>query len=227
MSGAEKRYHFDEAYREVATLGDGTEVLLRTLRQSDRDGLLDGFDKLSPESRYFRFLTNKARLTEEDLDRLLSVDGVNHFALVALSTGRDRAVGGLGVARFVRLEDEPEVAEPAITVVDHAQKKGLGSLLLHRLGAAARERGIKRFLCQFLASNLPVRRLLEEYSSVAVLDCDESGLVRAEVPVPEVDPSAYPTPADRHNIAYRLLSDSARGRIRVRLGRLLLKHDDR
>ncbi len=227
MSGAAKRYHFDEAYREAATLGDGVGVLLRTLRPSDKEALLEGFDRLSPESRYFRFLTNKARLTEEDLERLMSVDGVNHFALVALSTGPGGDVEGLGVARFVRLEDEPEVAEPAITVVDHAQKRGLGSLLLHRLGAAARERGIKRFVCQFLASNLPVRRLLEEYSSVGVLECDESGLVRAEVPVPEVDPSANPTPVDRHNLAFRLLGDSARGKIRVRLGRLLLKHDDR
>ena len=227
MSGEAKRYHFDDAYREATTLGDGTEVLLRTLRPSDKDALLEGFDKLSPESRYFRFLTNKTRLTEEDLERLMSVDGLNHFALVALSTGPGPDVAGLGVARFVRLENEPEVAEPAVTVVDHAQGKGLGSLLLHRLGAAARERGITRFVCQFLASNLPVQRLLEEYSTVCVLEHDDSGLIRAEVPVPEVDPSAYPTPADRRNIVHRMLGDSARGTIRVRLGRLLLKYGDR
>jgi ribosomal protein S18 acetylase RimI-like enzyme len=67
----------------------------------------------------------------------------------------------VGVARFVRLVDRTDVAEAALVVVDSEQGKGLGRLLLHRLVAAADERGIERFECSVLASNEPMRNLLE------------------------------------------------------------------
>ena len=85
-------------------------------------------------------------------------------------TAEGSAAEGLGVARFARLADQPEVAEPAVTVVDHAQGKGLGSLLLTRLAAAARERGIERFACEFLAVNEPIRYLIEKLSRDACFE---------------------------------------------------------
>ena len=105
----------------------GTEVRLRLLSPADREKLLAAFDRLSPESRYRRFFTVTPRLPEKLLRRLLDTDGWNHFAIGAETATEDPtdAEGG-GVARFIRLNDAPDVAEAAVTVVDHMQRRRHG-----------------------------------------------------------------------------------------------------
>jgi GNAT superfamily N-acetyltransferase len=216
-------YHFDASYRERARLGDGSEVVLRVLRPSDRDELRRSFERLSARSRYLRFFSPKNTLTEAELDHLVDLDGIDNFALVALSVGAQPV--GLGVARFARLAGRAEVAEPAVTVVDHAQGHGLATLLLSRLAAAAKERGVERFVCEFLAVNEPIRRLLEKYARDAVFERHEE-VVRAEVPVPDLSASGEPSLGERKGVMFRLLGDSARGAIEIRLRHLLLKEQD-
>jgi nucleotide-binding universal stress UspA family protein len=63
------------------------------------------------------------------------------------------------VARYVRVG--PDVAEPAITVADDWQGRGLGGRLLGALASRAREEGIRRFEAPVLASNTEAIRLLE------------------------------------------------------------------
>jgi GNAT superfamily N-acetyltransferase len=157
-------YRYDDLYRETVTLRDGSEALLRLVRPEDKPLLLDGFERMSPESRYYRFFTSKERLSEADLHYLTEIDGENHFAVGAVRIQPDGTQLGLGVARFVRLKDEPKTAEPAITVADDAQGKGLGTLLLHRLVDAAAERGIRHFRSVLLADNASMKRLLEDLS---------------------------------------------------------------
>src|SRR5207245_4362935 len=99
------------------------------------------WDRLSPTSRYRRFLSAKDHLTDREWRYFTEVDGINHFALGAVRHA-DGQEEGLGVARFIRLIDRPTVAEPAVVVADPWQRKGLGRLLLARLVAAASERGI-------------------------------------------------------------------------------------
>jgi hypothetical protein len=220
-------YFFSDDYREKVTLGDGTQVLLRTLRPEDKELLLRGFETLSPQSRYLRFLTSKPTLTDEELEKLTRVDGVTHFALAAISLDPTRPTEGLGVARFVRLEEDPTTAEAAITVVDRAQCLGLGSLLMLRLSAAAKERGVLRFTCEFFSTNTRIRHMLESFAAGGVFEYDGGDLMRAELPVPDVSPTGGPSAVPRKDITYRILGDSARGAIRIRLRRLLLKlHDE-
>src|SRR5262249_26789271 len=112
LMGMEPR-RFDASYRETLELRDGSTVELRPIRPEDKPIFLDGFARLTPESRYLRFFTGKDHLTDAELAYLTEVDGERHFALGAIAPdGR-----GAGVARFVRLEDEPDVAELAVTVV--------------------------------------------------------------------------------------------------------------
>ena len=73
------------------------------------------------------------------------------------------------MARFIRSKEEHDVAEAAIAVVDDMQNRGVGHALLMALAEAARERGIKRFRADVLASNTPMRHLLEE-AGARVLD---------------------------------------------------------
>lgn len=158
--------HFTPAYRATHSLTDGTSVRLRLLRPHDRDGLLAGFARLSPESRYLRFFTAVPRLPEAILRRLLDVDDWNHLALVAEApcTTPDGAAEGYGIARFVRLADAPDTAEASIAVVDHMQGRGLGKLLLSVLAAAARERGIVRFRAEVLRANMAMSAVLRDFA---------------------------------------------------------------
>ena len=84
MGGNERRYRFDDSYDEAVTLSDGQRVHLRLMQPSDKELLLAGFERLSPDSRYARFMAPKARLTEGELRYLTEVDGVDHFAMGAI-----------------------------------------------------------------------------------------------------------------------------------------------
>jgi GNAT superfamily N-acetyltransferase len=157
-----------------------SSILIRPIEPSDKEALAAGFARLSPESRYRRFMSPTADLSEARLRYLTEVDHVDHEALVALEPGSDE---GIGVARYVRLED-PEVAELAVAVLDEWQGNGVGSLLLQRLAAAARENGIERFSAMILEENRPMLSLIQELGAVSV-GKHESGAVAVEVQLPE------------------------------------------
>lgn len=134
----------------MSTVEAGFEKLIWSSR------LAHGMDNFSPESRYQRFLGARADLSACDLRYLTEIDGVDHFAFGALVWPDE----GVGVTRFVRFDHEPEIAEPAIAVIDSYQNRGLGRLLFSRLTAAARELGIQRFCGSMLSGNKPMNSLL-------------------------------------------------------------------
>ena len=140
---------FDADYLEHATLRDGTEVALRLVRPDDKALLREGFARMSDESRYRRFFTPKYELSADELRYLTEIDQVTHVAIGATSADGAR---GLGVARFIVLAGEAGAAEAAVAVTDDLQGRGLGSLLLQRLVAAAHERGVERFVFEMLGS---------------------------------------------------------------------------
>ena len=150
-------------FQEEHVLADGTQVTLRHIRPEDGAELRRGFERFSPESRYRRFLTGMSSLSDQMIHYLTCVDGQDHVAIVALThpPGSTEDIG-LGVARFIRSADDPQVAEVAVAVVDDMQHKGLGRLLALTLARAAHERGIERFRGEILEDNLPVRTLLDE-----------------------------------------------------------------
>lgn len=142
----------------VKELRDGTRVVVRPIEPDDKQALLAGFERLSEQSRYRRFLTPTPRLTETQLRYLTEVDHEWHEAVIAFAeeTGEP-----LGVARYVRVPDHPTTAEPAVTVVDDWQGRGLGSMLLDEISERARAAGVERFSATVLATNEPIIALLD------------------------------------------------------------------
>jgi RimJ/RimL family protein N-acetyltransferase len=142
------------------TLGDGTRVRIREVEPGDRAQFVEGFDKLSTRSRYLRFHSAVEELSDAQLDYLTQVDQVDHVAWVAIDLDEPDEPG-IGVARFVRLDDEPNVAEAAVTVLDAYQGRGLGTLLLRVLADAARQRDIDVFRAYVLGDNRPMLSVLD------------------------------------------------------------------
>lgn len=138
-----------------ATLKDGTRVLLRPIRRDEGPRLLELYDRLSPESLYFRFFAVPDK-DHAKADYLAHVDYVNRYALVA-------EIGGAiaGVARWERNMADPGRAEVAFTVADELQGRGLGSLLFRRLATLARGHGIAAFDAEVLPSNEKMLRVFE------------------------------------------------------------------
>jgi GNAT superfamily N-acetyltransferase len=207
-AGPERRYTIDASWTDEGTLSDGTPVRFRMIRPEDKQLLLEGFHRLSPESRYRRFFSYKDTLNEAELKYLTEVDGVDHVAVGAMVTGPDGRDLGAGVARYIRTQDDPDVAEAAVAVIDDLHGKGLGRMLLERLMTAALERGITHFRCDVLASNDTMRALLQEVAPNAVVR-DEGEVVVVE----------YPLPVDHGPVRewgfYRLLRQVAQGALRA------------
>jgi GNAT superfamily N-acetyltransferase len=161
---------FDSRYAEEVVLADGTRVRLRLLRPGDKELVRGGFAALSLRSRYRRFLTSKVRLSDQELSYLTELDQERHFALGAICVDEAGREQGVGIARFVRSAGRPEIAEPAVVVIDRLHGRGLGRLLCERLAEAARERGVRAFRCEVLASNTPMRALIDSLSAHAQIE---------------------------------------------------------
>jgi RimJ/RimL family protein N-acetyltransferase len=160
---------FGPDFREVHTLKDGCQVTLRMIRPSDKEPLRAAIARLSPESRYRRFFASVGDPSDKTLEYLTNVDGRDHFAIVAERDSLDlKTVEPLGVARFIRLPEAPNVAEAAVTVGDWFQHRGLGKLLAATMAEAAVERGITKFRGEVLATNEPMLHLLHEIGAEEV-----------------------------------------------------------
>jgi GNAT superfamily N-acetyltransferase len=158
-------------------LADGTLVRTRPLRPEDREKLRAGFTRLSPESKYRRFFAAPEALSDAALDYLTHPDGRDHVAIGAeLVTPGPGGGAGIGIARFVRLPDEPTAAEAAVAVIDDLQHRGVGRLLLSELIQAAREQGVTTFVCHVLPGNEPVRAMLRELAAAAAPALEEGVL---------------------------------------------------
>jgi GNAT superfamily N-acetyltransferase len=165
---------------EEARLRDGSRVLIRPIRPDDRELVRAGFERLSPESRYRRFLTPMPTLTDQQLAYLTDVDHHDHEAMIAIDPA---TADGLGISRFVRDAERPRTAEAAVTVIDEWQGRGLGTALLTALTERARKEGIDRFTCLVLAENREMIELLERLGPAREID-RRPGTVELAVDIP-------------------------------------------
>jgi acyl-CoA synthetase (NDP forming)/RimJ/RimL family protein N-acetyltransferase len=141
-------------------VADGGTVHIRPIRPSDAGRIQSLHARLSPETIYFRFFSPLTTLSPRMLDRFVQVDYVDRLALVALLGDDIVAVG-----RYERLPSgavEGDEAEVAFLVDDAHQGRGLGTVLLEFLVAAATEAGIGRFVADTLPENRRMLRVFHE-----------------------------------------------------------------
>lgn len=148
------------AFPDVFILPDGTTLVLRAVEPGDRDRIRDLFGRLSPISRYRRYLSPKPELSASELAALSDIDHIRHEALAAVD---QRNGSFVGVARSVQWPDRPEAAEMAIEVEDDRHGLGIGSCLTARILERARDNGFSSLTASALRDNLPARALLRRF----------------------------------------------------------------
>lgn len=143
-------------------LDGGTPVHLRAIRPEDKAQLRDGFQRLSVDSIFFRFLHSKLHLSEVELEYLTEIDFQQHVAIVALVevNGVDRLVG---IARYIRDRDRKEafVADLALTVDDEHQGMGIGTLLFKHLIEIARSKNVSKIQADVHPGNQKMLKIFQ------------------------------------------------------------------
>lgn len=163
------------------TLRDGTALVFQPVGPADRGAVARLVERLSDESRSRRFHRAMERLSDEELAYLTELDHHDHEAILAAEPGTGEAVG---VARYVRFLEDPELAEASIVVLDAWQGRGVGTALLGELTRLARRAGVRRFSALARTEN---RRAIELFERVGPVLTRErgAGTVEFQVALPE------------------------------------------
>jgi RimJ/RimL family protein N-acetyltransferase len=175
-ASSEQLQHPGQHPGERVILDDGTEVQIRPIAADDVPELVRFHEGLSFDTVYRRFFGIHPHLGPAEAKHFCITDSVDRLALVALVDGAIVAV-----ARMERVEPA-STAEVAFVVADRFQHHRLGRVLAQRLAAAARARGIDRFVADVLPDNQPMLHLLPDAGfSVGVAMAD--GLVHLTCPI--------------------------------------------
>ncbi|MEV6139441.1 GNAT family N-acetyltransferase [Nocardia sp. NPDC051990] len=148
-------------------------ITIRRLGPGDADAIRDLHAGMDEQDSIYRFFAPAPR----DLHKVataISQDDPAHGAVGAFVD--DRLVG---VANFVALEGT-RTAEVALVVMLEEQERGIGTALLHRLAALARERGIDRFVADVMPTNSKMMRLIID-ADFPVTAHRQDGIARVSV----------------------------------------------
>lgn len=168
---------YPSEYELDVVLRDGTGARVRPIRPDDADQARAFFEKLGPESRYFRFFRIKDTLEPEEIAYFTNVDYIDRMALVAITDGEVIAVG-----RYDREESGGDTAEVAFAVADDQQGRGLGTRLLELLTYHARSQGITRFKAYVLGENRQMMRVFRN-SGYELSRTIDSGVFTVDFPL--------------------------------------------
>jgi acetyltransferase len=131
---------------------DGTRLTIRPIRPEDAKIEQEFVRRLSPESRYFRFMQAVSELTPQMLVRFTQIDYDREMALIAVREDEDGGELQVAVARYT-VDPDRKGCEFALTVADEWQGQGIGYHLMSELMEVGRSRGLDRIHGEVLASN--------------------------------------------------------------------------
>jgi acetyltransferase len=157
---------------------DGTNVVIRPIRPEDA-GIEQSFvQRLSPQSKYFRFMQAVNELTPEMLVRFTQLDYHRELALIAVLEQAGKEIE-IGVARYA-VNPDGQSCEFALVVADEWHHMGIGSGLMNTLMAAAKARGLLLMSGEILAENSAMLELVRALGFVLHPHEVDAGIVVAE-----------------------------------------------
>jgi len=145
------------------TLTDQRRIRIRALHSREERPIRLLHARLSPRTRYLRFLSPFPTLPDALVRRLACVDHRRRLAVVAEDEGAGCA-DVVALASFSAVDET--MAELAVVVQDDWQRQGIGTALVSTLLDAAEKRGFDRFIATVATDNSIIRRLLNRVGRV-------------------------------------------------------------
>ena len=133
------------------TQPDGVKIVIRPIKPEDADLEVEFVRKLSPESKYYRFMNTMRELPPAMVTRLTQIDYDREMAFVAI-IDQDGVETEIGVCRYA-VNPDGESCEFAIVVADEWAHRGLARKLMGVLIETARDRGLGYMNGVFLSNN--------------------------------------------------------------------------
>jgi GNAT superfamily N-acetyltransferase len=130
---------------ELVMLRDGSSVTVRPVGRDDEASLQRFLTDLCANSLRLRFFTGAANIA--NAAHWAAGTPADRYGLLA----HDET--GVLVAHAVYVKLDEVRAEVAVEVADHLHGRGLGTILMQRIGAVAQERGITHFVAEVLPEN--------------------------------------------------------------------------
>ncbi|MFI6516110.1 GNAT family N-acetyltransferase [Spirillospora sp. NPDC050679] len=188
---------YPDQWEADVVLADGGTAHLRPIRSDDAELLRVFYARLSPESIYYRFFSPRPTLSDREIAHLTTVDYDGRVALIA-------TIGGdmVAVVRYDRLPGQPGTAEVAFLVEDAHQGRGIGAVLLEHIAAAARERGLHRFVASVLPDNRRMARVFRE-AGYRAEQRFEDGVIELVLDLEPTETSVEVTAAREHRAESR------------------------
>jgi acyl-CoA hydrolase/RimJ/RimL family protein N-acetyltransferase len=161
---------------------DGHHLVFRPVRASDEEALHDLFYSLSDESARNRFLGTKSSFPRADMRALADVDYERRFTLVVVDASA-KSDDLIAVASY-GLDPATGLAEVDFVVRDDWQGRGVGTVLMQRMIAIGKQRGLRGFTASVLSTNSKMLGVFyqSELKVVAVLS---SGVCELTARFPE------------------------------------------
>jgi len=149
----------DDEYEQGGPLSlpSGIDVPFRIIRPEDASALQRFLGRCSERTIYLRFFGSLQEFTEEKAQYFAHVDGVDHFAFVALDPDDPNDI--IAIVRYDRQPGE-EQAEYAAIVEDRWQGEGVGIALTRRLLEEARDNGVRALYALVMGKNTSMLELL-------------------------------------------------------------------
>ncbi|WP_037607449.1 bifunctional acetate--CoA ligase family protein/GNAT family N-acetyltransferase [Streptacidiphilus rugosus] len=144
-------------------LRDGGTARIRPIVPDDADRLVAFYQRVSDQSKYYRFFAPYPRLSARDVRHFTHHDFVDRVGLAVLV--RDEFIATVRYDRIDaagRPSGSGTGAEVAFLVQDAHQGRGVASALLEHIAACARERGILRFTAEVLPDNRKMATVFTE-----------------------------------------------------------------
>lgn len=159
---------YPSQHEQVWPLSGGGEYIVRPIHPDDASMLQTFVRSLSPESRYFRFVSSMQELPATMLARFTLIDYDREMALVAVCRERRSGEDGrvteatrmVGVSRYITNPDRTS-CEFSLVVSDEFKGKGLGSRLMLSIMDFAREKGLTEIEGLVLAKNPNMLKLMK------------------------------------------------------------------
>jgi acetyltransferase len=168
---------YPKELEETIRLEDGRELILRPVLPEDEPAFQRGMAKLTPEEVRLRFFAPIKALTHLQTARFTQIDYDREMALVLAEPTIPGRAEVFGVAR-ITADPDNERAEYAIIVRHDMTGMGLGSLLMQRIIAYARTRGIGEIFGDVLRENTRMLQTCEKLGFTQSGVPEEPGVVR-------------------------------------------------